>query len=86
MVQWVGHGSFKRLVPSFQRACLIPGRIRVVSGRASDLECSCATLVQVRRPLLILEIKKKLCNIKVSHKVSQGIETINECEIVTQRS
>ena len=32
-------------------------RIMVVSGRASDLKCSCATLVQVCRPVLILEIK-----------------------------
>ena len=51
--------------------------ITVVSGRASALKCSGATLVQVRRPVLTLEIKK-LSNIKVSDKVSQGIETINE--------
>ena len=57
-------------------------RIMVVSGRASDLKCSCATLVQVRRPVFILENKKKLSKTKVSpkvsHKVLQGIETIND--------
>ena len=64
MVQWLGHGSFK---------CV---RFPVDYGgvRASDHKCSCATLVH--RPVLILEIKK-LSNIKVSHQVSQGIETIN---------
>ena len=57
-------------------------RITVVSGRASDLKCSCATLVQVRRPVLILEITK-LSNINVSDKVSQGIETINERQFMS---
>ena len=43
-------------------------------------KCSCATLVQVRRPILILEIKNQVKNIKVSDNASQGIETINRCQ------
>ena len=37
----------------------------------------CHTSTQVRRPVLILEIKKP-SNTKVSHWLSQGIETLNE--------
>ena len=53
--------------------------ITVVWGRASDLKRSCATLVEVRRHILVLQIKKPI-NTKVSHKVSQDIETMNECD------
>ena len=35
-------------------------RIMVVSGRASDLKCSCATLVQVCNPVLIFDIKNRV--------------------------
>ena len=46
----------------FQTRCPVSDsrRITVVSGRASDLKCSCATLVQIRRPVLILKIKKRV--------------------------
>ena len=64
MVRWLGHGPFK----------CVGFPVDYGGVRASDLKCSCATLVH--RPVLILEIKK-LSNIKVSHKVSQGIETNN---------
>ena len=40
----------------------------------------CHTSIQVRRPTLILKNKKKTSNTEVSHRVSQGIETINERE------
>ena len=54
-------------------------RTAVVSGRASDLKCSCATLVYKSvDPHWYL--KKKPSNIQVSHWVSQGIETINKLE------
>ena len=55
-------------------------RFTVVSGSASNLKCSCATIVQVCRPILILEIKNQVKNIKVSDNASQGIETINRCQ------
>ena len=46
--------------------------ITVVSGRASDLKCSCATLVQVRRPVLILEIKNRTSRFLTEyHRVSR---------------
>ena len=53
--------------------------ITVVSGRASDLKCTSATLVQVRVPVLLLEIKTA-SNFKVSHKALQALQTINERE------
>ena len=42
----------------------------------------CHTSMQVCRPVLILE-NKKPSNTKVSHRVSQGIETINDCEFIS---
>ena len=42
--------------------------IIIVSVRASYLKCSSAALIQVRRPVLIIEIKKP-SNTKVSHRL-----------------
>ena len=54
-------------------------RIMEVSGRASDLKCSCATLVY-KFVDTYWYLKQKTSNTKVSHWVSRGIETINEHE------
>ena len=54
-------------------------RITVVSGRAYDLKCSCATLVQVRRPVLILEIKKRVTSrfLTKYHRVSRLLMNVS---------
>ena len=51
-----------------------------VSKCIRPLMLLCHTNIQVRRPSLIREIKKETNNIKVSPRVSQGVETINERE------
>ena len=49
----------------------------VVAGRASDLKCSCTTLICKTVHLYWYLKKNKKA---VSYTVSQSIETINECE------
>lgn len=61
-------------------------QIMVVSRRALVFKCSCATLVQVCRPVLILEKKTVTHQGRFLHKVAQGIETINEGEFFSFRS
>ena len=75
-----GHGAMDRAWVFQTRGPVFDSRRNtVVSGRASDLKCSCATLVQVCRSILILEIKNQ-----GPDRVSQCIKTINERQLIWQ--
>lgn len=57
---------------SFERSMFDSRQITVVSGRASDLECSCATLVcTVGRPILMVPKQINRTTSRLSHGITR---------------